>query len=95
MSLLLIYCNTASTADSIVTDVRDGALFSVDMGTTSKASSYSRWALVECTENRANSILAADYDREDIEVNYYTTAPDSFTEADSLQKLWYLRGLLA
>jgi hypothetical protein len=95
MSLLLIYCNTASTAESIVTDVEDGTLFSVNMGTTSKSTSYSRWCLVECTETRANNILAADYDREDIDVIYYTTAPDSFTEADSLQKLWYLRGKLS
>jgi hypothetical protein len=94
MSLLLLYCNTSSTADSIVADVDAGSLFSVSMGTTSKAASYSRWCIVECTETRANNILAADYDREDIDLVYYTTAPDSFTEADSLQKMWYLRGKL-
>lgn len=94
MMMMMFQCNTASTASQIVTDVEAGSLFGVSMGTTSKASSYSSWALVECTETRGNSISNADFDREDIQLSISTTAPESFTDSDGMEKMWYLRGKL-
>ena len=92
--IMLFQCNTTSNASQIVADVEAGELFGVSMGTTSKAASYSRWALVECTDTRGNSLNDADYDREDYQLCLSTTAPESFTDGDSLEKSWYLRGKL-
>ena len=95
MAFILFYCNTPETASSIASDVQAGTLFSVSMGTTSKAASYSRWALVECTDTRADNIVVGDYDREDISVSAFPSHPESFTDADVMGKMWYLRGVIA
>ena len=94
MSTILFYCNTTATADSIVSSVDAGDLFGVDMGTTSKASSYSRYALVECTQTRANSIQNENPDNEAMEICLIYFEPDSFSDADVNEKAWYLRGML-
>lgn len=94
MSIILFYCNTTSTASSIVSDVEAGELFGVDMGTTSKASSYSRYALVECTQVRAASIQNENPDNETMEICLLYFDADSFSDAATSEKAWYLRGKL-
>lgn len=92
--ILLFQCNTTSNASKIVSDVESGELFGVSMGTTSKASSYSRWALVECTDTRGNSINDSEYDRDDFQLCLSESAPENFTNSDAMEKSWYLRGKL-
>jgi len=93
-TVLLFHCNTTNTAASIVSDTEAGSLFSVDMGTTSKAASYSRWAIVECTQTRADAVVVGDFNPEDISVSASISEPESFTDGDVMEKMWYLRGKL-
>jgi hypothetical protein len=88
-AILVFHCNTTSTAASIVSDTEAGSLFSVDMGTTSKAASYSRWAIVECTQTRADAVVVGDFDREDISLSASVSEPESFTDGDVMEKMWY------
>ena len=47
------------------------------------------------TLKRADNIVVGDYDREDISVSAFTSYPESFTDADVMAKMWYLRGVIA
>lgn len=92
MSLILIEANTSAAAEDIVAAVDAGELWGVDLGTTSKASSYSKFALVDLTSTRANAVTSAAPDA--FFVTLQISAPESFTDSTTDQKAWYLRGKL-
>ena len=94
MTILFIKCSSPSTAQQIATDVQAGSLWGVDMGSTSKVAVYSNFALIECTLNRHLGLIDAEKDPDRYEITYGTTDPDSFTEAPSDWKVWFLRGRL-
>ena len=88
--VILFKTSSAQAADDIVEAVLAQELWSVDMGTTSTASSYSVWAVVECTATRANNILGSTPENVDTEMHVHDIC--SFSDAASEEKLWYLRG---
>lgn len=92
MALLLIETNTTASAEDIVTAVEAGQLWGVDMGTTSKASSYSKFALVDLTSSRAHKVTSEAPD--EVFVTLQIDTPSSFTDSTTEQKAWYLRGKL-
>ena len=89
-SICLFETSSTSTADDIVEAVEAGELWGVDMGSTSKSSSYSNYALVECTANRALQIT--DVTPDEIFLACMQDEVSSFTGATANEKLWYLRG---
>ena len=94
MTTILINCSSSSVAQEVVDDVQAGELWGVDMGTTSSASSYSNYALIECTKTRNYSLHDSVPDFEKYSIELSQIEPDSFTEAPTPHKLWYLRGKL-
>ncbi len=92
MAILLIETTTTAGAEQIVAAVEDGELWGVDMGTTSSASCYSKYALVDLTSTRAHKVTSAAPD--EVFVNLQINSPSSFTDSTSDQKTWYLRGKL-
>lgn len=94
MTTLLINCSSSSTASDIVADVEAGELWGVDMGTTSKAASYSNYVLIECTKTRNLDIIDNIPDFEKYSAELGDTDPDSFSDATQRMKVWYLRGRL-
>tara|TARA_A100001515_G_scaffold35499_1_gene27676 strand:+ start:7865 stop:8149 length:285 start_codon:yes stop_codon:yes gene_type:complete len=92
MDVILFKASSASAADDIVEAVAAQELWSVDMGTTSKASSYSNFALVECTATRATNLLGSIPDNVDFEMHVHNIS--SFSHAACEEKLWYLRGMI-
>ena len=91
-SICLFETKSTSAAEDIVDAVGAGELWGVDMGTTSKSSSYSKYALVDCTANRA--IQITDVIPDDIFLSVTEDDISSFTDADASGKTWYLRGML-
>ena len=94
MTIIMIDCSSSSTAQTVVTAVEAGELWGVNMGTTSKVSSYSDRVLIECTNTRNLALLDACPEGETYIVEYSISDPDSFTETDAISKSWYLRGKL-
>ena len=94
MTTLLINCSSSSTASDIVAAVEAGQLWGVDMGTTSKAASYSNYVLIECTKTRNLDIIDNIPDFEKYSAELGDTDPDSFSDATQRMKVWYLRGRL-
>tara|TARA_R100001443_G_scaffold18245_1_gene29098 strand:- start:13219 stop:13503 length:285 start_codon:yes stop_codon:yes gene_type:complete len=94
MTVLFIQCSSSSAAQQIVTDVEAGELWGVDMGSTSKVTSYSNCALIECTLTRHLNLFDAEKDLNKYSITYATTDPDSFTDAPADWKVWFLRGRL-
>ena len=92
MAIVLIEMNSTSAADDVVTAVGAGQLWGIDMGTTSSASSYSKFALVDLTQTRANNVVAAAPDEAFVCIQ--DSDPSSFTDSTANQKAWYLRGKL-
>jgi hypothetical protein len=90
--VILFKTSSAQAADDIVEAVVAQELWSVDMGTTSTASSYSNFALVECTATRATNLLGSIPENVDFEMHVHSIC--SFSDASSEEKLWYLRGKL-
>ena len=90
MDLILFACSSTEIAEDIVANVEAQDLWGVDMGTTSKASSYSNFAVVECTATRATNLLGSIPKNVDFEMHCHNTC--SFSDAASEEKLWYLRG---
>ena len=89
-SICLFETNSTSAADDIVAAVEAGELWGVDMGSTSESSSYSKYALVECTANRALQIT--DVTPDGVSVASIQDEVSSFTDATGTEKVWYLRG---
>tara|TARA_R100000152_G_C6682852_1_gene116305 strand:+ start:100 stop:384 length:285 start_codon:yes stop_codon:yes gene_type:complete len=94
MTIIILKCTSASTATQVVSDVEGGELFGVDMGTTSSSSSYSQYAAVQCTKTRAESLVNAVGEQENCEICMFDSTPESFSDADGAEKMWYLRGKL-
>jgi hypothetical protein len=92
MAIIVFETTSPSAAEDIVTAVGAGELWGLDMGTTSKASSYSNFALVECTRTRSENL--ADYIPDGTAQILWDSEPPSFTSADISGKTWYLRGML-
>ena len=92
MAFILFESTSPSAADDVVTAVDAGELWGMDMGTTSKAASYSNYALVECTTTRSENL--ADYVPEETNMVLWETGAQSFTAAGVTAKTWYLRGQL-
>ena len=92
MDIILFEAASSAAADDIVAAVQAQSLWGVDMGTTSKASSYSTYALVECTATRASNLLCSIPDNVEFEMHVHDIY--SFSDASSEEKLWYLRGQL-
>jgi hypothetical protein len=90
--MILFKTSSAQAAEDIVSAVAAQELWGVDMGTTSKASSYSNYALVESTATRASNVLGSIPDGVDFEIHVHDIY--SFSDAASEEKLWYLRGKL-
>lgn len=90
MDVILIKTSSAQAADDIVSAVAAQELWGVDMGTTSKASSYSTYAIVESTATRASNLLAAIPDNVQFEMHVHNIC--SFSDSSAEEKLWYLRG---
>ena len=92
MDLILFETGSTSAADDIVSAVEASSLWGVDMGTTSKAASYSTYVVVEATANRVSNLLGSMPEGVDMEIHYHEI--HSFTDASSDEKLWFLRGKL-
>jgi hypothetical protein len=92
MAIILFETTSTSAAEDIVEAVAAGELWGLDMGTTSKASSYSNFALVECTRTRSENL--ADHIPDGTAQILWDSEPPSFTAADMGHKTWYLRGML-
>tara|TARA_R110002126_G_scaffold268738_1_gene412282 strand:+ start:352 stop:630 length:279 start_codon:yes stop_codon:yes gene_type:complete len=90
MAIILIETTSTSAANSIVSEVQAGSLWSVDMGTTSKAAAYSDRAMVECTNSRADSVVFNCPPESIIAV--FDSEPPSFTAASKQCQIWFLRG---
>lgn len=92
MDIILFEAASSAAADDIVAAVQAQSLWGVDMGTTSKATSYSNYAVVEATATRVSNLLGAMPENVGMEVHIHDVY--SFTDASSEEKLWYLRGKL-
>lgn len=92
MDIILFETASSAAADDIVAAVQAQSLWGVDMGTTSKATSYSNYAVVEATATRVSNLLGAMPENVGMEVHIHDIY--SFTDASSEEKLWYLRGKL-
>ena len=90
--ITLIKCTSAAAAQQIVTDVQEGELWGIDMGTTSKASAYSNFALVESNKTRNYALLESVPEGDKFDIQISTIQCDSFTEAELDFKIWFLRG---
>tara|TARA_R100001082_G_scaffold26357_3_gene13100 strand:+ start:291 stop:593 length:303 start_codon:yes stop_codon:yes gene_type:complete len=91
-SITFILCSSSSVAQGVVDDVKAGELWGVNMGTTSKSSSYSNYALVEATETRTLALLESVPDDGKFDIQSSELDVDSFTESYGNEKLWFLRG---
>ena len=92
MDIILLETSSSAAAEDIVAAVQAQSLWGVDMGTTSKASSYSSYAVVEATATRVSNLFPAM--PEDVSMEVHIHDVYSFTDASSEEKLWYLRGQL-
>lgn len=90
--IIMIECSSSSVAQQVVADVEAGELWGVDMGTTSKAASYSNWALVESNKTRNLALYESLPEGEKFEIPFSTIDCLSFTDADLESKIWFLRG---
>ena len=92
MDIILFEAASSAAAEDIVAAVQAQSLWGVDMGTTSKAASYSNYTVVEATATRVSNLFAAMPEAVSMEVHIHDVY--SFTDASSEEKLWYLRGQL-
>lgn len=92
MDIILFETVSSSAADDLVAAVQAQSVWGVNMGTTSKAASYSNYVAVEATATRVASLL--DNLPDDVDFHLHIRDIYSFTDAPSDQKLWYLRGKL-
>ena len=81
MDVILFETASTSAAEDIVTAVEAQQLWGVDMGTTSKSSSYSNYAVVEATATRVSNLIAAMPEAVSMEVHIHDVY--SFTDASS------------
>ena len=92
MDVILFETSSTSAANDIVAAVQAGSLWGIDMGTTSKASSYSNFVAVQATATRVGNIMSAAPENVSIDVQYHDLY--SFTDSTPDEKLWYLLGAM-
>ena len=85
--ITMIRCSSTVTAQEVVSDVKAGQLWGVDMGTTSKASSYSNYALVESNKTRNYALLESVPEGDKFDIQISTIHCDSFTDSDLESKI--------
>lgn len=90
--ITIIECSSSAAAQEVVSDVEAGELWGVNMGTTSKSSSYSNWALVESNKTRNYALLESVPEGEKFEIRLSVIEFPSFTESGLESKIWFLRG---
>ena len=93
-NITFICCSSASVAQGVVEDVQAGELWGVSMGTTSKATSYSNYALIDATQTRTLALLESVPNDGKFDIQSSELDIDSFTQSHGNQKLWFLRGIL-
>ena len=93
-NITFICCSSASAAQGVVEDVQAGELWGVSMGTTSKAASYSNYALVDATQTRTLALLDSVPDEDKFAIQSSLIDADSFSDAELVWKVWFLRGRL-
>ena len=94
MAYLLYETPSSSAAEGIVEDVEAGNLWGyTNLGSTTKASSYSNFVLIELTNSRSKDL--SDYTPQDIDEVVWLGDSPSFTAADAMCKIWFLRGKLS
>ena len=93
MAIILIEASSSSAAEEIVTTSETGELWGIDLGTTTKASSYSKYVLLELTTTRSFN-LANAAPEDEVTIELQENDPPSFTDSTSESKSWYLRGKL-
>ena len=92
-SIVLLKTKSTGAAEDIVSDVQAGELWGISLGiSTTKASCYSTFVVVELAPSKADQIT--DAAPEEVSVEYQQSEIDSFTNADAIAKTWYLRGKL-
>jgi hypothetical protein len=94
MTVILIDCSSTNGAQDVVEAVESGSLWGVSMGTTSKVSSYSHYALIECTNTRNLALMDNCPEDGSFTIEYSMNEPDSFGESGPTCKTWFLRGKL-
>ena len=90
--ITIIECSSSSAAQEVVSDVEAGELWGVAMGTTSKATSYSNYALVESNKTRNYALLESVPDEDKYQIRLSVIEFPSFTESSLESKIWFLRG---
>jgi len=90
--ITIIKCSSSSAAQEVVSNVEAGELWGVNMGTTSKASSYSNYALVESTKTRNYALLESVPEGDKFDIQFSEIDCNSFTESELEGKTWFLRG---
>ena len=93
MAFLMYEATSTSAAEDFVEAVVAGELWSYsNFGTTTKASSYSNYVLIELTEFR--SMQLSDYKPDNVNEIMWLKNEKSFSDGDANEKLWYLRSKL-
>ena len=92
MSLILFETSSTHEAEALAEEAKAGSLWGVSLGTTTKVSQYSNFALLELTQTRAFALTNAI--PESVDMAVMDLDPPSFTASDTNGKVWFLRGLL-
>jgi len=92
MAHLLLEANSTTAAAAIKADADTGALYGVDLGTTTKSAAYSNLVLLELTQ--ARSLAVCDALPEDVDSPMLNFDPGSFTSAAPECQVWFLRARL-
>ena len=93
MDCIMFDAGNTAAASEIAEAVKAGSLWGVSMGTTSNASSYLSFVLIEATSNRVGNLLSSIPENVEFEIHYHEI--DSFSESSQSEKFWYLRGKLS
>ena len=92
MTHLILEANSTTAAAAIKADADTGALYGVDLGTTTKSATYSNLVLLELTQARAFAlceVLPAGVISPMMDFQ-----PGSFTSAAPECQVWFLRARL-
>ena len=92
MTLLLLEATSTSGATAIKAEADTGTLYGVNLGTTTKSSTYSNLVLLELTQTRAFAICEVLPD--EVESPMMDMDAMSFSSAGPECQIWFLRGKL-
>ena len=95
-SEILIDAKSSSRATEILDAIAAQELWGVSLGTTTIGTEYANYIRIECTDNRANQLLAVVPNEEvDFLVLNCNISAFSSDGVDDNQRLWFLRGKLS